>query len=1272
MDLVSGLVATPFREIVDKAAAAVQNAGDDKDMLVEGQKLGRGADRILKAIEPLCDRLLADHGAGFIDALKENNEIAGFRSRLDSLLYDFDDVITVDGYDRSKFIELQALCKEAGLEIREILMRMKLEPVAREPFGSLSPTSTYAAQMPGQLPSLSTLSAVEEPEYVLASIPAPEPELMPSPPLITPEPRIEEPSMPPPPPPPDNPWEIRMPPPVDIGAEDDISSEAAQRRRSVPAVDSPVEHLSPVVSPASPEVDRDRRTSFTSPRRLDIGVDHMMQEYSERCHLTVSPDLIVRPTTDTQSASTERSSPSTATERASFSGRARSSTGTIPEEHALEDAEAPPFVGATILPSHVYHRYSQTSNHSSDHSHPSRQRSQESLHSSVFDGRRESTASPTMTDHRASISSMQPPEDGLSRGPTIPANFPPGVHDGIEAVPVNQSEYSELIPVDETVTDVGVVASPPLKEQDCNIGLSSSFYLFKGFCEGAKDVMRGGIGIKKTKKPGFAGMHIIARCSHCFYETDYQHVEKDVKNSEEANYHSQGIGYRVRFLQKSHIATKRADETLYGCVFCIEAQATTEPSDATVFFTQRALFEHLARHPRPLPHVKGVAVVDGGEVPFNLRNNYDLHFKVTPARSPLAGSVEEVAAMATGRARTTVKKMYGMRMLGDRTPAFELAEGARIVGIEFPAKYGGEWAMGWHDGEYKSVPIDVLRLEVPGRGQVRMGAASGVEATAKWRFAPKGKDIDWLRFEKGEAITNITWSSEEHWCWSGGDKMTLKSGLTGAEIAKHNDAKSCWVIVHGKAYDVTEFLPEHPGGQKIILKYAGKDATEEYEPIHPPDTLDKYLDKSKHLGPVDMASVVVETKEEDPDEVARQERFNQRPLLEQCYNLMDFEAVARRVMKKTAWGYYSSAADDEITLRENHAAFHRIWFRPRILVDVEKVDFSTTMLGTKVDMPFYVTATALGKLGHPEGEVLLTRAAAKHNVIQMIPTLASCAFDEMLDAAAADQVQWLQLYVNKDRAITRKIVEHAEKRGCKGLFITVDAPQLGRREKDMRSKFTDPGSNVQSGQATDTSQGAARAISTFIDPALSWKDIPWFQSITKMPIILKGVQRVEDVLRAIEAGVQGVVLSNHGGRQLDFARSGIEVLAETMAVLREQGLENKIEIFIDGGVRRATDIIKALCLGAKGVGIGRPFLYAMAGYGFEGVDRAMQLLREEMEMNMRLIGCTSIDQLNPSLVDVRSLYAHGNGTPGDNLAGAVYDPLATPVQRPKAPKSSKL
>src|ERR1700733_6860020 len=456
--------------------------------------------------------------------------------------------------------------------------------------------------------------------------------------------------------------------------------------------------------------------------------------------------------------------------------------------------------------------------------------------------------------------------------------------------------------------------------------------------------------------------------------------------------------------------------------------------------------------------------------------------------------------------------------------------------------------------------------------------------------------------------------------------------------------------------------PEHPGGPKIILKYAGKDATEEFEPIHPPDTLDKFLPKDKHLGPVDMSTVEIEQKEDTPAEIERQERIKNMPKLEACYNLMDFEAVARYVMKKPAWAYYSSGADDEITMRENHSAFHKIWFRPRVLVDVENADISTTMLGTKVDIPFYITATALGKLGHPEGEVVLTRGAKKHNVVQMIPTLASCSFDEIVDAKEGDQVQWLQLYVNKNREITKRIVQHAEKRGCKGLFITVDAPQLGRREKDMRSKFEDTGSSVQKtgDDNVDRSQGAARAISSFIDPSLSWKDIPWFMSITKMPIILKGVQRVEDVIRAIETGVQGVVLSNHGGRQLDFARSGIEILAEVMPVLRERNLQDKIEIFIDGGVRRATDIIKALCLGAKGVGIGRPFLFAMSAYGFPGVDRAMQLLKDEMVMNMRLIGASSVDQLDPTMIDTTGLKMHTTGVPTDTLSLKAYDSLITP------------
>lgn len=483
--------------------------------------------------------------------------------------------------------------------------------------------------------------------------------------------------------------------------------------------------------------------------------------------------------------------------------------------------------------------------------------------------------------------------------------------------------------------------------------------------------------------------------------------------------------------------------------------------------------------------------------------------------------------------------------------------------------------------------------------------------------------------------------------------------LKGPEIARHNSKESCWVIIHRKAYDVTEFLPEHPGGSKVILKYAGKDATSEFETIHPSDTLQKYLDRSKHLGEVDMSTVEIEKQDvkERLEEEERQKRIEVMPSVEECFNLLDFEAVARGVMKRNAWAYYSTGADDEMAMRENNTAFRKIWFRPRVLVDVEKVDCSTTMLGSKVDVPYYITATALGKLGNPEGEVVLTRAAKKHNIIQMIPTLGSCSLDEILDAAHCSQVQWLQLYVNKDRSLTKKIVQHAERRGCKGLFITVDAPQLGRRERDMRSKFTDAKPKVQLNSRVDISQGASRAISSFIDSSLSWKDIPWFRSITKMPIVLKGVQCIEDVLRAIEAGIQGVVLSNHGGRQLDFARSGIEILAEVMPILRERELESKIEVYIDGGIRRATDIIKALCLGAKGVGIGRPFLYAMSAYGETGVNRAMDLLKNEMEMNLRLIGCKEISELNPTFLDARAISSHSSILPIDISELLNYDSL---------------
>ncbi|TFK74627.1 glyoxylate dehydrogenase [Pluteus cervinus] len=490
----------------------------------------------------------------------------------------------------------------------------------------------------------------------------------------------------------------------------------------------------------------------------------------------------------------------------------------------------------------------------------------------------------------------------------------------------------------------------------------------------------------------------------------------------------------------------------------------------------------------------------------------------------------------------------------------------------------------------------------------------------------------------------------------------MASLVSSQAVALHNSRDSCWIIVHNKVYDVTQFLDEHPGGSKIILKYAGGDATEAYEPIHPPDAITTNLPVEKHIGAIDPNTIVKAIKKVTEADKRRQALLDSRPPIDEILNLHDFEAVAKTILPDKAWAYYSSASDDEITLRENRAAFQRVWFRPRVLRDVTTVDWSTTILGQKSSLPVYISATALGKLGHPDGEINLTRAAAKHGVIQMIPTLASCSFDEIVDAAQPGQPLFVQLYVNRDREITRKYVQHAEKRGVKGLFITVDAPQLGRREKDMRMKFVDDSgtAKVQEGQQdVKKDQGVARAISSFIDPSLSWKDIPWFRSITSMPIILKGIATPEDAILAYEAGVQGIVLSNHGGRQLDTARSGLENLVEIVAALKQRGPwpNPKFSIFIDGGVRRASDVLKALALGASAVGVGRGFLYAFCSYGQEGVERAIQILRDEFEMNMRLLGARNLNEIEPNMVDASALHSHVGNTPADNLYNSIYQPL---------------
>lgn len=486
------------------------------------------------------------------------------------------------------------------------------------------------------------------------------------------------------------------------------------------------------------------------------------------------------------------------------------------------------------------------------------------------------------------------------------------------------------------------------------------------------------------------------------------------------------------------------------------------------------------------------------------------------------------------------------------------------------------------------------------------------------------------------------------------------------EVKKHNSADDCWLVLCGKVYDLTDFHKAHPGGSKIITNLAGKDGSAPFQQVHPADIAERLLSPDVVVGKIDPKTLSADDKAEAPQQHDDSEPSEPIELeLHHMLNAFDFEQVAKLKMNKEGWSYYSSGADDEITLRENHNAFQRIWLRPRVMVDVAKIDMSSKMLGYDTSIPLYISATALGRLAHPDGETALCKAAQASGVLQMIPTLSSCSLDEMLEARAPGQIVFSQLYVNQNRERTLEYIQRIEEEGVKALFITVDAPQLGRREKDMRNKFSKEGTNEQKSDESqgkvNRDQGVTRAISSFIDPSLNWADLAWFFKHTKLPIILKGVQCAEDAVLAFRYGCAGVVLSNHGGRQLDLSRSGIEILPEVMAALRKEPGYSKeyFQVYVDGGIRRGADIFKAIALGATAVGIGRPSIYSLAAFGPEGVERMIEIFKDELEMCMRLMGTPSINHICEEHVITKNLDDHFAMQPRDNLLLDTYEPIRT-------------
>jgi 4-hydroxymandelate oxidase len=336
-------------------------------------------------------------------------------------------------------------------------------------------------------------------------------------------------------------------------------------------------------------------------------------------------------------------------------------------------------------------------------------------------------------------------------------------------------------------------------------------------------------------------------------------------------------------------------------------------------------------------------------------------------------------------------------------------------------------------------------------------------------------------------------------------------------------------------------------------------------------------------------------------------------------NVHDYERLAEERLEPGVFGYYAGGAGDEWTLAENLAAFRRWVLRPRVLVDVGAVTTATTVLGTEVSMPILVAPTAFHRLAHPDGEHATARAAVAVGTIMCLSTLATAGAAEVAEAAPGG-ARWYQLYWHPDRGLTRAIVEEAATAGFSAIVLTVDLPVLGNRERDLRTGFTLSDDLVPAftRTASHTPEGGSEVLGWVVDPRLTWKDLEWLRSLSDLPLLVKGILTAEDAVLAVEHGCEGIVVSNHGGRQLDDVSASLDALPEVV-----QAVGSRCEVLVDGGVRRGTDVAKALALGAQAVLVGRPVLWGLAHDGQAGVERVLALLRAELELTLALLGCTS-------------------------------------------------
>ena len=353
-------------------------------------------------------------------------------------------------------------------------------------------------------------------------------------------------------------------------------------------------------------------------------------------------------------------------------------------------------------------------------------------------------------------------------------------------------------------------------------------------------------------------------------------------------------------------------------------------------------------------------------------------------------------------------------------------------------------------------------------------------------------------------------------------------------------------------------------------------------------------------------------------------------------NLDDFERHALEVLPAMPRDYYRSGAWAETTLRENRAAWERLRIWYRVMRDVSARTTKATVLGGPAAMPLCVAPTALQKMAHPDGELATARASARAGVPMIVSSLSTTTIEDIRAAATAVDPAartWMQMYIGRDRGMVRALAQRAQAAGCDALVLTVDTPVWGIRERDIRNHFRVPeGLRIvhlerPGGPTGHTGSGIQEALSWTIDASLTWKDFEWLRDSTPLPVILKGVCRPEDAKRGVELGAKGILVSNHGGRQLDGSPATVEVLPHCV-----EAVGGRVPILVDGGVRRGTDILRALALGAQAVCIGRPVLWGLATAGEQGIERVLGILKQELDVTLALAGCAGVADATADLL----------------------------------------